>query len=1146
MTGSMRWLALPVVVAAMAATASAITRADAHASASAKPRIDARAHASSGAQPASPTRTLESFDDVSAFTAVPSDGVSATLQRDSGVVGRALRMTFDYNGRAGYAVAKRAFTLPPLPAHWALSLWMRGDARANTLEIKLVDAGGQNVWWLRRPDLQVTRDWTRLRFRTTDLAFAWGPLGGGPPRDIASLEIVFTASQGGRGWIAVDEMALSPVAAPVALTVPPTLDASSSAVSRGASRAIDVDFAAPPDAALPAAGRGWRSGSDGAQSITMSFRGTRQLSGLVLDWSPTDWATDYDIEASDDGRAWTRVRSVQGSAGGRRYIHLPMLETSRLRVAMRRSSRGKGYELRDVRILSDSAASTRSAFLERVAQGSPAGLWPRPLTGQQSYWTVLGVPRDERDALFSEDGNVESRPGSFSIEPFLRIGERLVTWRDAIVSHELDGGWMPIPTSRRTTRDVALATTAFMGGGTNTSTLWVRYRVLNRTRRAMPVSLVAAIRPVQVNPPWQFLGAAGGAATVRSLVWRSGMFVVNDTDLVVPLTTPSRTVVSRFDAGSAIAPGAPVDTMSERRARRGTPAAATGATSVTDSTGFADGAMHWSLSLAPGDSADVWLALPDPASTRTASTRVDVPALVRSAGGPAALADTRLLWQRERDAFDLTLPLSASRYSRTIASSLAYILINARGPAIQPGTRSYRRSWIRDGALTSSALMRLGHANDARAFLDWFAPNVFPNGKTPCCVDARGADPVTENDADGELLYLAAEYVRMTGDSSIVREHWSTLSRVAAHLDSLRQSTRTARYRTPDSLLVFGLLPPSISHEGYSAKPAYSYWDDWWGVRGLDDAAFLARIAGDHLAGTRYAIAGREMRTDVVASVARSMQRFGLRTLPGAADLGDIDPTSSTMALEPAQALRDLPRNAVVATFDSAWVTLQRRLSPTTRWDVYTPYEWRDVGAFIRLDDPQRAHRYADWLFTTQRPAAWNQWSEAIWRDARAPKFVGDMPHGWVHSDFTRATLDMLAYERETDSVLVVGAGVPYAWAIDTTGVRLRGLHTWWGTLTMGVTARADVSMPPPAGGSLVAAAAAPRAASATRVAQIVTIVVRGVSPPGGVEVRAPFGRVPRSATVGGVAVALRTTPNGGRAVLTSGTSGETVVEFRY
>jgi hypothetical protein len=830
----------------------------------------------------------------------------------------------------------------------------------------------------------------------------------------------------------------------------------------------------------------------------------------VLDWSARDWPRDYDVEASDDGRSWTVLRRVRGSGGGRRYVHLPGAEPTRLRLAFRRSSHGAGYGLRALHVLSDSVASTRKAFLERVAQGSAPGTWPRPLTAQQSYWTVVGLPRDERDALFSEDGSVESRPGGFSIEPFLYADGRLLTWRDGTTAHSLDGGVRPIPTARRSSDSLELATTSFATGGQGTSVVWVRYEVVNVAGRPREVRLFAAVRPVQVNPPWQFLGAAGGAASVRRLARTRYGLVVNDTETVAAITPGVEVGVGSFDAAATVesmrAGGVPRDPQ------------------VDDPTELADGVMAWRLALAPHDSAEIWLAIPAPGAPApapasalgalpTAASRAQARAI-----GRAALDSSRALWDRELGATSVDLPLDGAVLARTLRTALAHVLINARGPAIQPGTRSYRRSWIRDGALTSSALLRMGHADDARAFLDWYVPYVFPNGKVPCCVDHRGADPVTENDADGELLYLAAEYARSTGDTATVRRNWPTLARVAAHLDSLRNSRRTPQYRTSDSLLVFGLLPPSISHEGYSAKPAYSYWDDWWGVRGLDDAGLLARLARDTSGAARFAAAGRQMRRDVVASTARAMRTHGMSALPGAAELGDLDPTSSTMALEPAQALSDLPRAAVEATFDSAWATLERRLRPGSTWDIFVPYEWRVVGAYIRLGQPERAHRYAAWLMGTRRPPEWNQWSEAVWRDPRTPKFIGDMPHGWVASDFMRATLDMIAYEREPDSTLVVGAGIPIAWARSGSGITVRGLRTWWGPLSLRVE----------------------RAAFHELGHSPVRMTIDGVWPPGGVELRAPFGTTPRSALVNG---ALATLVDGGRAVMVRAPA---TVEFRY
>ncbi len=173
---------------------------------------------------------------------------------------------------------------------------------------------------------------------------------------------------------------------------------------------------------------------------------------------------------------------------------------------------------------------------------------------------------------------------------------------------------------------------------------------------------------------------------------------------------------------------------------------------------------------------------------------------------------------------------------KVLKSQLAWILVNRDGPAIQPGSRSYARSWIRDGSLTSEALLRLGHSGTARSFLLWFAGFQGEDGRVPCCVDFRGADGVPENDSHGQLLFLIAETVRYTGDRGLAGRMWPHVVSAVSYLDQLRQKRRTAEYETPENRIFYGLLPESISHEGYSAKPMHSYWDDFFALRGLKDA----------------------------------------------------------------------------------------------------------------------------------------------------------------------------------------------------------------------------------------------------------------------------------------------------------------------
>jgi len=77
-----------------------------------------------------------------------------------------------------------------------------------------------------------------------------------------------------------------------------------------------------------------------------------------------------------------------------------------------------------------------------------------------------------------------------------------------------------------------------------------------------------------------------------------------------------------------------------------------------------------------------------------------------------------------------------------------------------------------------------------------------------------------------------------------------------------------------------------------------------------------------------------------------------------------------------------------------------------------------------------------------------------VWRDPGAPRFIGDMPHTWVGSDFIRSVRMMFAYERESDQALVLGAGLPAAWVATEHGVSVKRLPTHYGVLNY--TLRAD------------------------------------------------------------------------------------------
>jgi hypothetical protein len=349
--------------------------------------------------------------------------------------------------------------------------------------------------------------------------------------------------------------------------------------------------------------------------------------------------------------------------------------------------------------------------------------------------------------------------------------------------------------------------------------------------------------------------------------------------------------------------------------------------------------------------------------------------------------------------------------------------------------------------LTSEAMLRLGHEDVGRDFLRWYAPYQFPSGKVPCCVDARGADPVPENDSHGEFIFLVSELYRYTHDRALLEAMWPHVEAAAGYMETLRQSERSAANLSPARRAFYGLLPASISHEGYAAKPMHSYWDDFWALKGYEEAVAIGTVLGHQEATTRLTRQRDEFRHDMYASLAASTAAHGIAYVPGCAELGDFDATSTTIALDPVGEQARLPQELLLATFERYWQAFVARRDGVTPWDDYTPYELRTVGTFVRLGWRQRAQELLDFFFADRRPPGWNQWAEVVGRELRQPRFIGDMPHGWVASDFIRSALDLFAYERDADSALVLAAGLPTQW-LEGEGVTVENLRTPYGRLS--------------------------------------------------------------------------------------------------
>ncbi len=964
--------------------------------------------------------TLDTFEDPEKWKVIAAEGVEANIRSAVGKNGPCLRLDFDFKGGAGYCVVQRPLKLD-LPVNYRFCFDLQGDTPKNNLEFKLLGANG-DVWWVNQRDYDFPRKWQTVSYKARQFRFAWGPSGGQRMTNVEALEFAVSAGSGGKGSILIDSLTFEELPEVKPPTRRPRVK-----VSRGS---VGAEM-------LPIEGRGdvaWVVSNDAAEAcLDIDFQQTREFGGLVVEWKEEEYAANYTVSLSDDGKRWTTVWTVCGGNGGRDYIPIPDGEARFLKLAPVAASIKRTIHLANLEIKDISFSQSKNELLKAIAKESVPGAYPRYLLDKQTPWTVIGVADDPREALLGATGSLEVDKGCFSIEPFLIVQGRVVSWADVKLSHSLLDGYLPIPSVTWKHGDIELRITAAADGVTGHSTLLGQYELTSKEH--VDCSLVLAVRPFQVLPPWQDLNITGGVAPIFDIVYSNNCVFINDSKTIVSCNKPSYFGCTTFSQGD-ISEYLLSSQLPERQ-------------SLDDDYGLASAALRYDFNLKPNSTETVGLAIPfgDAQSGQHVSPTAshDGHETIKS-----RIAASAAYWRRELNHAKLTLPKAAERLLNTFRTTQAYILINGDGAAIQPGSRSYERSWIRDGSMTSTALLGTGHTEKVRRFLDWYSGFLFDSGKVPCVVDWRGADHVSEHDSTGQYIYALLKYYRFTGDRKFLAKHFDKVVAGVKYINKLRHERMTDEYRNgPDEKRAcFGIVPESISHEGYSAKPMHSYWDNFFVMKGLKDAVTIAEILDKKAIAAEFATTRDEYRVALYDSINLAMKIKGIDYIPGCVELGDFDATSTTVALFPCGEEEHMPQPQLANTFEKYYRFFLDRRDGRTEWDAYTPYELRTVGTFIRLGQAERANELLSFFYNDQRPAGWNQWAEVVWRDEDIPRFIGDMPHTWVGSDFLNAARSMFVYEDESENSLVLAAGIPQDWVTSDTGVGVTSFPTEYGDIS--------------------------------------------------------------------------------------------------
>jgi hypothetical protein len=966
-------------------------------------------------------KILDDFESEEGWKEFLADGVTIKISNEDGLHGKAIRFDYDFTKGSGYGGIQKTIPIE-LPDNFEFSFYLKAGSPSNNFEIKFLDSTGNNVWWVNNRNYDFPNDWKKIRLKKRHINFAWGPIEDKTFRNVNKIEFTIASFVGGKGTIWIDDLKFEQLPPELNSYPQPGITASSFLLNSFPGLIVDGSKKTF-----------WQSENSNKQSVTIDFNVRREFGGIKIDWLKDYSAKSFEIYFSDDGKVWDKVYNVKSNLSDVSFIRLPEAEAKFLRLDLSESSKQKGFGITEISFLDINDATSKNNFLLYTAKNSERGNYPRYFSNEASFWTVLGVNNDVKEALINKDGAVEVDKSSFAIEPLIQIDNKFYDWNNVTSTQSLENDYLPIPKVEWSFDNATLDITAFANGEANkNSTLYLKYKLVNNSDSKKSGKIFLMLRPYQVNPHYQWLNDPGGVGKISLLKEDNGNIYANDDKVIIPLEKFNSFYAAAFDEGNI------VELIKNQTSLT--------STFIEDEQNLASGVLVYDFVLNPSEEKEISLAIPFYGKS-SYSENLTKELFEKKHN------ETSEFWKSKLDHIKFNLPESANRIINTYKSNLSYVLINRDKVGIQPGSRSYERSWIRDGALTSSALLKSGIVTEIKDYIDWYTSHQYENGKVPCVVDKRGPDPTPENDSHGELIYLLREYFNFTKDTLFLKSKNENVIKAVDYMQSLIDQRLTDHYKFGnDSIKAqYGLITESISHEGYSDKPMHSYWDDFFTMKGFKDAVDIQHILGNKNEFSRIKKLRDIFKTNLYNSINLTMKYKGIDYIPGCAEKGDFDATSTTIALTPCNEFNNLPKPQVYNTFNRYYEYFKNRRDGKIDWVNYTPYENRLIGSFIFLDQPERAHQLIDFFLNDQVPHSWNAFAEVVWSDKNHAGFIGDIPHTWVGSDFINAIRSLFVYENEYEQSLVLGAALYKDWIDSPNGMSVEHLPTYYGELSYSI-----------------------------------------------------------------------------------------------
>jgi hypothetical protein len=471
----------------------------------------------------------------------------------------------------------------------------------------------------------------------------------------------------------------------------------------------------------------------------------------------------------------------------------------------------------------------------------PRGFNPISYNLTERNWTGIGNLDSAHEAIVDPRGMLTPFPEAWSLDFWLwseesggHDGDILAPSRMPEASQTLEGH-APRVVTRIKDKGLGLIIEAWACRDSDLDLAVEQVRVENHDETPRSFYLYCSVRPF--NPE--------GVALIHELSYEApGLFVINKNPGVLFIEEPELVSCSNYREGD-------ISFQVPEPARR---------VMTRCPVGLCTGLAGWKVELDPGEgrgfSALVFIC-PEGTSTEHAKSLFSF-----DPGSERATVDTR--WH-ERMSRGMQISFPDERLNQCFEANRKYLHLLDDGDFIMPGPFTYHHFWFRDSAYMVSALDITGfHESAARKL------KAYPKSQRK---DGLFLSQEGEWDSAGQGIWPVVEHYRLTHDLRLLNELYPCLRRAGEWIIRTRKKSQGAKGPCA------GLLPAGFSAEHFGPNDYY-FWDNFWGLAGLRDLAFAARVLG-HKKDQEYFQREFDLYlADVEKAIAWAGQRLGRQVIP--------------------------------------------------------------------------------------------------------------------------------------------------------------------------------------------------------------------------------------------------------------------------